>query len=135
MSTAFWIMEERRLGVLPQGMKSMVTPLPRFGLQTGLGCLFDSSTHNIPWGLPWNTQPPHPGLFVCPIRGVAGNKTLSLGPLGIAGNLEQRPAAAGDWEPRNACSSLAFLGPTVLLFTGLHQAPLWASLLVHFIPL
>lgn len=58
-----------------------------------------------PWGLPWNTQLPHPGQE---------RRLFPWGLLGIAGSWEPFPAAAGDREPRNACASLAFLGPTVL---------------------
>lgn len=127
-------------GPWPRGMKSTVPPSqirsqtgPRLPLQmlTGsptfsLGACCWVLSHTIPDSL-------------CPIRGMARNKTFSCpwGLLGTAGSLEQLPAAAGDRKPRNVCASLAFLGRNcpATVVTGLYQAPLWASLLVHFIPL
>lgn len=98
--------------------------------------LADSPTHHLPYGLPWNTQLPNPGLCVQLVRG----QEISLSPwglLGIAGSLEQLPAAAGDREPRNACASLAFLGSTVLLLkslgsTGPHSGPHCWYILSHY---
>lgn len=110
------------MGTLPRGMKSMVPPSqawspdsPTLPSQMSAG-----SPHCLSWGLPWNTQL-SPSRTLSPIREVTGNKTFSCpwGLLGTAGGLEQLPTAAGDREPRNACASLPFLEPTVLLLKSL----------------
>lgn len=84
------------------------------------------------------------GILSCPIQDCVSNREggqeISLSPwglLGIAGSLEQLPAAAGDREPRNACASLAFLGPTVLPLKSLgstrpHTGPHCWYILSHY---
>lgn len=130
----------RKSGALPQGMKSMVPPSQAWS-PDGAHAAFPKCWLTAP--LTISLTACH-GILSCPIQDCVSNwgggQEISLSPwglLGIAGSLEQLPAAAGDREPRNACASLAFLGPTVLPLKSLgstrpHSGPHCWYILSHY---